>query len=589
MVRTTRILRLLATVLAVANAAPAAAAYRVEVDAPRAVRKLLTEFLDLARYKDRDDIDAEQMEFLVSAAPEQVRKLTATEGYFAPKTTVSTERGAGKPTVHITVDPGPRTTVSTLALEVTGPAQVESPALVGKIRDEWKLQPGAPFRQDDWSTSKQQALRTLGSRRYADAQLGTTRANVDPEASRAELALTLDSGPAFTLGELAIEGTRRYPAQIIRNINPLVPGEEYDTARMLEMQRMIQNTPYFSNAVVEVVRDRQHPTGAPVSVRVTEFPTQQIRGGAGYTTDTGAHVDGVYSHNNVFGRAYVFASQLRIEQRRQLGTLDLSMPPDDSAFVNNVHSSFERTTLEGVDLRSRRVGLRRSRNTERNDFSYTLEYYNDNLRQINGATLPPDTVVQPGSHQAVVAGVAWAHRRLDNLLFPRSGYAVSTELGVAVKRVLTDQTFFRAYTRGQKYFPVGKLDVVVLRAELGAVVTSGGTAAVPASLLFRAGGTNSVRGYSYQSIGNESNGIVYPARYLATGSAEYQHWLTEQWGAAVFYDLGTATDTWRNKQFFQAVGGGARWHSPVGTINADLGYGIQRHQIRPHISLGVSF
>ena len=37
-----------------------------------------------------------------------------------------------------------------------------------------------------------------------------------------------------------------------------------------------------------------------------------------------------------------------------------------------------------------------------------------------------------------------------------------------------------------------------------------------------------------------------------------------QWGAAVFYDVGTATDNWPDKQIFQGVGVGARWRSPRG-------------------------
>ena len=575
----------------------AQAAYKVEVDAPRNLKKLLTEFLDLERYKDRTDLDAAQFDFMIATLPEQVAKLTSTEGYFTPKTTVQVDRNdaagaAGRsavPIVRVSVDPGKRTTVAKLDLTVDGPATVEAPAQVIETRAAWKLPVGAPFSQDDWVASKVASLNALRARRYAAAELTLAKASINPELAQASLEAHYDTGPAFTLGPIVIEGSRRYPDQIIRNINPLREGEVYSEDRLLELQRMIQRTPYFSNAVIDVARLRESPLLAPVSVKVTEFPTQQIRGGAGYTTDTGAHVDGVYSHNDVFGKAWVFESQLRIEQRRQVGSLDLSMPPGIGAWINNGHASFERTTLQGVDLRSRRAGVRRARKTENNDFAYTLEYYSDQLRQVDGAVLPPDTVVQPGAHQAVVAGVAWTHRRLDSLQFPRKGQVVSVELGVAAKGLLTDQTFLRAYGRGQQYFPVGKRDLVLLRAELGAIASKGGNSAIPASLLYRAGGTDSVRGYSYQSIGNDVNGTVFPARYLATGSAEYQHWFDETWGAAAFYDVGTATDTWRNRQFFQAVGGGARWHSPVGTINADLGYGIQRHQIRPHLSLGVSF
>ena len=579
---------LLAVVLFVGSV-HANAAYLVEIDAPAPLKKILGEFLDVARYKDRDDIDSAQFEFMLSTLPDNVAKLSSTEGYFKPDTKVRVERSAGKTTVFVKVDPGTRTTIAKLDLQVSGAIETEAPQQLRAARDKWLLTPGKPFRQDDWTTSKQDTLQALRGKRYAAAELRNAKASVNPELAQADLEAVYDSGPSFTMGPIKVEGTHRYPPQIVFNINPIRPGEEYSEERVLEFQRLIQRTPYFSNAVIDIARDRDNPLLAPLTVRVSEYPTQQLRAGAGYSTDTGVHVEGVYTNNDLFGRAYVFESQLRVEQRRQLGTVGLSMPPDAGAFVNNVHASFERTTLEGVDLRSRRVGIKRSRATETYDFAYTLEYYNDQLRQIDGALLPTDTLVLPGSHQAVVLGAALTRRRLDNLLYPRDGSVVSFELGVALKGLLTDQTFVRGYSRGLKYFPIGKRDVVVLRAELGAVVSKGGNSAIPASLLYRAGGTDSVRGYSYRSIGNDQNGTVYPTRYMATGSAEYQHWLNEQWGAAAFYDVGTATDRWSDKQFFHGIGGGARWRSPVGIVNADLGYGIQRHQIRPHISLGVSF
>jgi translocation and assembly module TamA len=569
--------------------APASAKYRVELNAQPPLKGLLSDFLDLMRYRDRDDINADQLEFMVATASEQVRDLAATEGYFSPRTQATLERGNGSPLVKISVDSGPRTMVSATHIEVTGPARSDSPRQVERLVNAWPLKPGEPFRQQDWTAAKDNSLRELNRRSYAAAKLGSSRAEIHADHEQAELFATYDSGPAFTLGPLAITGTRRYPARIVQNVNPLHAGEAYDVDRLLELQRAILRTPYFSNVVVDISKDPANATLAPVDVRVTEYPTQRIRGGVGYATDTGARVEGRYTHNNVFGRAWVLDSQLRIEQRRQLGSLDLAMPPDTSGWTNSGHVSSDRTTLKGIDLRSRRAGLRRARSTEKDDYAYTLEYYRDRLDQIDGTTLPPNIVAEPGSHQALVAGYARTHRAVDDPVFPRRGYVASMEAGVAAQGLLTDQSFFRFYGKGRRYLPVGKLDLVVLRGELGAVISKPGNASIPASLLFRAGGTESVRGYSYQSIGNEVDGTVYPTRYLATAGAEYQHWFTRDWGGAVFYDVGAATDSWSHKNFFHGVGVGVRWRSPVGPVNADIGYGIQAHNIRPHFSLGVAF
>lgn len=577
-------------VLALAAGA-AHAKYKVDIDAPREVRGLLKDFLDLSRYKDRDDLSPEQFNFLVTTAPDQVKKLVATQGYFSPKTTVRVE-GKGKGderVVHIAVEPHERTTVSNVTIGATGAVTTEDPARLETIRKNWALPAGRPFTQKDWNTAKDRGLQTLRERRYAAAKVGASEARVVPEQHDAQLSVEYDSGPPFTLGELRITGDHRYPEQIVRNVNPLAVGEPYSTDRLLALQRAIQNTPYYANAVVSIDSDPAHADEAPVNVRLTEYPTQRLRTGVGYATDTGAQIQGRYSNYDVFGKAYAFDSQIRLEQRRQYGYLELAMPPSPGAWVNSVNGSAERTTLEGIDLRSLRAGLKRARTREKIDIAYAVDYYRDELTQLNGAALPPNTFVTPGVHQALVPSVTWTRRDVDDPTFPRRGNIITAQAGGAVKGLVTDQTFLRFYGRIKQFFPVAERDSVILRGEAGSVITKGGNTNVPASLLFRAGGNESVRGYSYQSIGNEQNGTVYPTKYLVVGSAEYDHWFTRDWGGAVFYDVGTAANSFADRQLYQGVGFGVRYRSPVGPINVDLGYGIERHQIRPHFSLGFAF
>jgi translocation and assembly module TamA len=550
---------------------------------------MLETYLDLARYQSRDDISEDQLKFMLATAAGQVSELTSTEGYFSPVTSITVQDDGHLKVVKMTVDPGQRTAVSSVDINVNGAVATEDPQRLAALRSSWSLPSGQAFRQEDWDAAKDQGLQILQKTRYAAARLTDSQARIEADQHEAQLSANYDSGPAFTLGELQISGTKRYPAQIIRNVNPLSVGEPYSAERLLALQRQIQNTPYFSNAIVGIDDDPAHPDMTPVKVQVSEFPAQRIRTGVGYSTDTGAQVEGRYSHYNVFNRAWTFDSQIKLEQERQYGMLELGMPPDSKGFVNSINTSQDRTTLEGVDLRSFRVGLKRARSREFYDTAYTLDYYSDQLQQENGAVLPPDTVTAPGTHHALVPGFSWARRDVDDLIFPRRGHLLSLQVGAALKGLLTDQTFTRINARYRLYLPVGKRDVMIFRTEGGAVFTKGSSSEVPASLLFRAGGSDSVRGYDYQSIGNEKDGTVYPDKYLFTASAEYQHWYTQQWGGAVFYDVGTAADNWSDKQFFTGTGFGVRYRSPVGVINADLAYGVQAKQFRPHISLGIAF
>ncbi|KVQ91950.1 autotransporter assembly complex protein TamA [Burkholderia ubonensis] len=575
-----RAARILAGCLAALAALPAWAKYDVEIDAPRAVRKLLKSHLDIARFGKRDDVSDDQFDFLVTATPQQVRDLTATEGYFSPVVRTDVRTRDGKRSVQIAVDPGPQTVVSSVDLTFNGPVGSEDPKQEAATRFAFSLKTGEPFTQAGWDAAKGAALRQLQSRRYLGAKITASEARVDPRTQRATLAVTFDSGPTFTIGKVDVEGVRRYPEKIVTNVNPLSEGEIYDVQRITELQRQLQNTPYYASVAIDVGNDTEKPDKTPVHVKVSEYPYNSVRGGVGYATDTGPHIQGAYTYLDTFGAAWPLTVSGRLDQIQQYGQVQLSMPPGPRAWTNSVLASYTNTDVSDTRIYSARVGVQRTRTGQYIDYAYSLMFYQDRLKQ-NGAG--------PTMSRALVPQWAWTRRNVDDPLFPRSGNLIHAEAGFAIKNVLTDQTFIRGYARGQQYVPIGKRDLFVFRAELGGVFTSGSSTGVPASLLFRAGGSNSVRGYGYQSIGNSVAGSVLPTKYLTTGTAEYQHWFNRDWGAATFFDVGTATDAWGEKVFYKGVGVGARWRSPVGPINVDLAYGLRNHSVRPYLTLGVAF
>ncbi|MEW6346337.1 MAG: autotransporter assembly complex family protein [Pseudomonadota bacterium] len=563
------------------TATEARAAYKVDIEAsPRAVRKLLEEHLDIARFAKRDDISDDQFGFLVTATPQQVRDLTATAGYFSPVVRTDVRTIDGKKRVTVSVDPGPQTTISAVDLSFRGPVLTEDPGQQNATRFAFSLHQGDPFSQAGWDDAKNAALKALQARRYVAAKIAHSEARIDPRTHEAKLSVTFDSGPTFTMGKLEVSGTRRYPEQIVDNVNPISVGAIYDVQRVAELQRQLQNTPYYASVAIDVANDPSKPIETPVRVKVSEYPYNSIRGGVGYATDTGPQLQGNYAYLNTFGAAWPFSVGGRIDQIEQFGQIQLSMPPWRRAWTNSVLASYTTTDVSDTRIYSIRAGVQTTRTSQFLDYGYSILYYQDRLDQ---------NAVGPTTSRALVPAWSWTRRNTDDPLFPRSGNLVHLEAGFAIKGVATDQTFGRAYARGQQYFPIGKEDLLLFRAELGGVFTAGSSSGIPASLLFRAGGSNSVRGYGYQSIGNNVDGSILPTKYLMTGTTEYQHWFNHDWGGAVFFDIGTATDTWHEKVFYPGVGFGARWRSPVGPVNVDLAYGIRNRDVRPYLTLGIAF
>ncbi|CAE6698366.1 autotransporter assembly complex protein TamA [Paraburkholderia haematera] len=574
------VMLMLATVDAHA-ARRASASYKVDIEAtPRSLRKLLEAHLDVARFAKRPDISDDQFEFLITATPQQVRDLAATQGYFTPVVRTDVRTVDDKKHVTVSVDPGPRTLITSISLSFQGPVLTEDPAQENAARFAFSLHEGDPFSQSDWDDAKNAALKALQARRYLGAKIYHSEARIDPRTHDAKLSVTYDSGPTFTMGKLDVSGTRRYPEQIVDNVNPISIGDIYDVQRVAELQRQLQNTPYYASVAIDVDSDPDKPVDTPVHVKVSEYPYNSIRGGVGYSTDNGPLIQGSYSYLDTFGKAWPFTVDGRIDQVQKYGQIQLAMPPGPRAWTNSVLASYTTTDVSDTRIYSARGGLQRARTSQFIDYNYAILYYQDRLNQNAGA---------PTTSRALVPSWSWTRRNTDDPLFPRSGNLIHVEAGFAVKGALTDQTFARGYARGQQYLPIGREDLVLFRAELGGVFTSGSSSGIPASLLFRAGGSNSVRGYSYQSIGNNVDGSVLPTKYLVTASAEYQHWFNHDWGAAAFFDVGTATDTWGEKVFYPGVGVGARWRSPVGPVNVDVAYGIRNRSVRPYLTLGIAF
>jgi len=207
-----------------AVAQPAHAKYDVDIDAPRSVRSLLKDHLDLSRFKKRDDISDDQFDFLVTATPQEVRDLVATDGYFTPVVRTDVKHDGDKKSVTISVDPGPQTKVASVSLTFKGAITTEDPAQENTARFAFSVREGDPFSQSAWDDAKKAALKALQSRRYLGAKISQSKARVNPRTHIADLSVTFDSGPTFTFGKLDISGVRRYPEQIIHNVDRIHPG-----------------------------------------------------------------------------------------------------------------------------------------------------------------------------------------------------------------------------------------------------------------------------------------------------------------------------------------------------------------------------
>ncbi len=585
-----------------AAAAPTRAEYKLDVQAPGPLRALLLNYLDLARFQNApatDSVDAAELERLLRAAPAQVRCLLETEGYF--NADVSAARAGtqdGLPLLRITVDPGPRTVVHAFSIDVTGDLQKSAAAgdtaavrELTVLRGQWPLRAGDAFRQAGWSAAKNATLAKLRADGYAAATWSTTNARVDAPQNRVDLAVVLDSGPLYRLGALHIEGPQRYDEDAIRRLSTFGPGDAYSEKALLDFQERLQKVGLFEGASVELDADPQTANAAPVLVRVKELTQQQATVGIGYSANTGPRLSVEHTDRRVFGTRWIAKNKFELGPDNKTWQGELSSWPLDGLYRNLVAGSATQLRTDNQQLIGWNARAGRTQDTPRIEHLYFGELAHARV----------DTAQLSSQGDAVSANYHWVFRDLDNVLLPTKGLTTSAQAALGYARgsrsVLGDPLetakgpFARAYARLTWYEPFGNGWFATARAEAGQVFTHSAVG-IPDTLLFRAGGDESVRGYGYRTLGPEINGVTVGGRTLLTGSLEVARPISPKYPAywwAAFIDAGNAADQWQDLKPAVGYGVGLRWRSPVGPLRVDLAYGQQVKRVRMHLSVGIAF
>jgi len=563
-------------------AAPAHARldYRVEIEAPREMKTTLEKGLNLVRWRLDPEMDAERLKRLVDEAATEARETAATEGYFSAQVRASVDSSAELWVVRLRVDPGERTRVGEVDIRFTGPAAADGAARehLDKVRQNWLLRRGQPFRQEEWEAAKRSAVREFAGWRYAAASIAQSRAAIDPAARRADLSIELASGPPFRFGELKVNGTKRYTDALIENLTPVRPGETYDREKVILYQRRLLESGYFASVQAEIDPDPRLADAAPLRVGVIDAPKHHFESGVGYNTDVGARIEARYTNQDVLGTAWRFDSSLNLDQKIQNIPFELNTPPRPGGVWNSYVAGWKQQDIQNEITRDFSVGASQNYGATLAPTSFFVSAHSEEERI---ASLVSDT------RSAVYFGVRKSFRRTDAIVSPRQGYVLSAEVGGAPNALAT-QPFLRGLASASLFFNLSRNDDLLLRGQVGGV-RSGARQGIPSTFLFRTGGDQTVRGYAFDSIGVQDNGAIVGGRRLAVGSVEYTRWIGDNWGVAAFFDAGNAWDTGVRTDFATGYGIGARFRTPIGPIRADLAYGALNSDWRLHFSVGYGF
>ena len=546
------------------------------------IKDMIEEHLPLITQQQEEVLDKEQVGFLAEEAPDNVKTMLRSKGYFNSKVSL-TEKNGGY-TVHII--PGPRTKISNVSVAILGDILSDGnlAEYYRNAMSNWQQPVGSDFNQDDWESSKTSVLSAVTRKGYPLAKLGNTQATVNPDTATADLNVIVNSNRPILFGNFEITGTQRYPEQIVSGLARFQPGMPYDLDLLLDLQQALEQNGHYSGASVQADFDHLQDDRVPVKVSVTEVKRHKLETGVRLDSEYGLGGRIAYDHYNLFNKGYIGSVVWDMDKYETTLAAGISQPRNYRGKYWTTNVSYNRSTTQNLEKRSLSSGIWHVRDRNGIDARLGVEFLVED-RKI------PDTDYDLGKSHATMLTASWKRQLLNSELHPENGYYLDGKIGTTLGKFLSSTVLTRASARAGYFFTPEnkKIGTFIIRGQAGYTVARK-DAEVPSGLMFRSGGASSVRGYELDSIGlTGPNGSVLPERAVFVGSLEYQLPFTRTLSGAVFHDMGDVSTNFKHMTLKHGSGLGVRWFSPLAPFSFDIAYGHSDRKIRWHISLGTRF
>jgi len=467
--------------------------------------------------------------------------------------------------IAIAITLGPLYRLNRITLEGVEPAP---------YADVLGIRPGDPARAAPVLEAGARLQAALQDEGHALARVEAPEALADDEAHTLDITYKVAPGPRVALGEIRVSGLSRVNADFVRRALTVHPGEPYRPARIEEARRGLATLGVFSGVSVRA-DDSLAPDGRlPLTFEVTERPRRAVTLAGSYSTDLGIMLSATWSHRNLFGNA----EQLNLTAAGT-GLGNASAGLGYNLRAQYVEPYFRRPEqVLDVSLSAVKQQLDTYDQTAQTLAALVRRKFSPLWSGVAGVSFTHNQVGQQGVSRlyemfALPVSAAYDSTGIsDAIRDPTDGLRATLSLTPTYAFGAGDVPFLVAQVSASTYldmFDDGR-SVLALRALTGSIFAASALALPPDQRLY-AGGSGTVRGYAYQSLGPQfADGTPMGAVAVTAATVEWRQRILEDWGAAVFADAGQAGSAPFNGKLHVGAGAGVRYYTPIGAIRADI-------------------
>jgi translocation and assembly module TamA len=434
---------------------------------------------------------------------------------------------------------------------------------------------------------------------HPKAQISGQQLIADHRAKTLDARLQIDPGPKAKFGKLTITGNQRMRTNRIKKIAGLPEGADYTSTEVRKSANRLRETGIFSSAVLTEADAITADGYLDITANVTEAKLRQIGIDASLSTNEGAALKAFWLHRNLFGGG----EQLRFDAdisgigytgNNTGGTSyeagaslirPATITPDTNAIL---YANYGKEDEPNYILDRFTTGL---------TFDHSISETLSGSIGIRYSNIDTDDAF--GQRQFSVIGfpLGAKYDTRTNKLSGDDGIFLSFEAAPFLEIKRSNTGVYTTFDgRTYKGFGVEKNVVLATRLLLGSVIGPD-LQDLPSNFLFYSGGSDSVRGHDFQSLG-----IILPSGGKVGGksfvgiSAELRSMLTDKIGGVIFADygyVGPKSTFGVDGDSHSGVGFGLWYDTPIGPIRADIAFpadGLNKFEsVNIYIGIGQAF
>jgi translocation and assembly module TamA len=427
------------------------------------------------------------------------------------------------------------------------------------------------------SATLQTALHNAG---YAFATVSPPFAVADVKAHKLNVTYTVKTGPHVRIGPVSFTGLKRTDPDFLRRHISLRPGQPYSETAVSNARNSLLSLGVFT-AVTPL--PQQHLTAGdevPILFHVTPQKLHAVTLSGAYATDTGFTIGTSWEDRNLFGRAETLTLSVAANG---LGGTGTTAPGYDVKGVFSKPDYYVRGQTLNVTLEGLRQSLTAYDRTALIAGVSLERPLTKHLGITYGPSFVTERVLQEGitrNYVLIQLPVTLTYDTTNSLFEPTHGVKASLTVTPTEPVVGSGHPFVILDGSASTYLAVehNARGIIALRGQIGSI-QGASQFQVPPDQRFYAGGSGTVRGYGYQTIGplfaddKPEGGLS-----LDAASLEFRQRVGKSFGVVPFVDagqVGPGSAPFEGK-LRVGVGIGARYYTSIGPIRLDVAVPLKR-------------